>query len=63
MHYKLPTLLEIDTAMMEADGDTIWHAGVTVYLVESVDSEYITQIPNDHPEYEVARARWVDEEE
>ena len=48
---------------MEADGDTIWHAGVTVYLVESVDPEYITRISNDHPEYEVARARWVDEEE
>ena len=63
VHYKLPTLLEIDTARMEADGDTIWHAGVTVYLVESVDPEYITQISNDHPEYEVARARWVDEEE
>lgn len=63
VHYKLPTILEIDTARMEAEGDTIWHAGVTVYLVESVDPEYIAQISNDHPEYEVARARWVDEEE
>ena len=41
---------------MEADGETIWHAGVTVYLVESVDSGYLTKIDNDHPEYEVARA-------
>ena len=49
---------------MVADGETIWHAGVTVYLVESVDGQYLNVIANDHPEYEVARARWpVDEEE
>ena len=63
VHYNLPTILEIDTARMVADGETIWHAGVTVYLVESVDSGYLTKIENDHPEYEVARARWVVDEE
>jgi RNA:NAD 2'-phosphotransferase (TPT1/KptA family) len=64
VHYNLPTLLEVDTARMVADGETVWHAGVTVYLVESVDGQYLSVIANDHPEYEVARARWpVDEEE
>ncbi|MBT3357612.1 MAG: RNA 2'-phosphotransferase [Euryarchaeota archaeon] len=63
VHHSLPTILEIDTAQMVAAGETIWHAGVTVYLTESVDSEYINKISNDDPEYETARARWVDEEE
>mgnify|MGYP006170533891 FL=1 len=63
VHYKLPTILEIDTAQMVAAGETIWHAGVTVYLTESVGSGYINKISNDDPEYETARARWVDEEE
>ena len=48
---------------MVAAGETIWHAGVTVYLTESVGSGYINKISNDDPEYETARARWVDEEE
>jgi hypothetical protein len=47
---------------MCADGETIWHAGVTVYLVESVEPKYLTVIDNDNPEYEVARARWDEEE-
>jgi RNA:NAD 2'-phosphotransferase (TPT1/KptA family) len=63
VHYNLPTILEVDTARMVADGETIWHAGITVYLVESVDGGYLTTIANDNPEYEVARARWVEEEE
>ncbi len=62
VHYPLPTILEVDTAQMNAAGETIWHAGVTVYLVESVPSQYISIIDNDDPEYVVARARWEEEE-
>lgn len=62
VHYPLPTILEVDTAQMNAAGETIWHAGITVYLVESVPSQYISVIDNDDPEYVVARARWEEEE-
>ena len=47
---------------MYAAGETIWHAGVTVYLTESVSPEYLSVIDNDDPEYLVARARWTEEE-
>ncbi len=63
VHFPLPTILEVDTAQMHAAGETIWHAGVTVYLTESVPSQYLSVIDNDNPEYVVARARWADEEE
>ena len=62
VHHNLPTLLEVDTARMVASGDTIWHAGVTVYLADEVSAEYLTLIPNDHPEYELARVHWDEEE-
>ena len=63
VHFPLPTILEVDTAQMNAAGETIWHAGVTVYLVDSVPPQYITAIDNDNSEYILARARWEDEEE
>jgi putative RNA 2'-phosphotransferase len=63
VHFPLPTILEVDTAQMNAAGETIWHAGVTVYLVDSVPPQYITAIDNDNSEYVLARARWEDEEE
>ena len=47
---------------MVASGDTIWHAGVTVYLADDVAAEYLSVIPNDHPEYELARVHWDEEE-
>ena len=56
VHFPLPTILEVDTAQMNAAGETIWHAGVTVYLVDSVPPQY-------NSEYVLARARWEDEEE
>ena len=62
VHFPLPTILEVDTAQMYAAGETIWHAGVTVYLTESVPPEYLSVIDNDDPEYLVARARWTEEE-
>lgn len=62
VHYKLPTILEVDTAQMHAAGETIWHAGVTVYLTENVPAQYLTVVDNEDPEYVLARARWVEEE-
>jgi len=62
VHFKLPTILEVDTAQMYAAGETIWHAGVTVYLTENVPPQYLTVVDNDDPEYVLARARWQEEE-
>lgn len=62
VHFKLPTILEVDTAQMHAAGETIWHAGVTVYLTENVPAQYLTVVDTEDPEYVLARARWVEEE-
>ena len=62
VHFKLPTILEVDTAQMHAAGETIWHAGVTVYLTENVPAQYLSVVDNEDPEYVLARARWVEEE-
>jgi len=62
VHFELPTILEVDTAQMYAAGETIWHAGVTVYLTENVPAQYLTVVDNEDPEYVLARARWVEEE-
>ena len=63
VHHSLPTILEVDTAQMNAAGETIWHAGVTVFLTESVPAQYLSKVENDDPEYVLARAKWEDEEE
>ena len=47
---------------MYALQETIWHAGVTVYLSENVPAQYLTVVDNEDPEYVLARARWVEEE-
>ena len=62
VHHTLPTLLEVDTARMVAAGETIWHAGITVYLADKAPAEYLSVIANDHPEYELARVHWDEEE-
>jgi len=62
VHHTLPTLLEVDTARMVAAGETIWHAGITVYLTDKAPAEYLSVIANDHPEYELARVHWEEEE-
>ena len=61
VHHASPTLLEVDTARMVASGDTIWHAGVTVYLADSVPGEFLNVLPDNDPEFEAARARWEEE--
>ena len=62
VHFALPTILEVDTAQMYAAGETIWHAGITVYLTENVPPQYLSVVDNDNPEYVLARARWTEEE-
>jgi len=62
VHFALPTILEVDTAQMYAAGETIWHAGITVYLTENVPPQYLSVVDNDDPEYVLARARWTEEE-
>jgi RNA:NAD 2'-phosphotransferase (TPT1/KptA family) len=62
IHHAIPTLLEVDTARLVAAGETVWHAGITVYLAEFVPGKYLSTVPNDHPEYELARVHWAEEE-
>tara|TARA_Y100000766_G_scaffold97539_1_gene83194 strand:+ start:2540 stop:3265 length:726 start_codon:yes stop_codon:yes gene_type:complete len=62
VHHSSPTILEVDTASMVASGETVWHAGVTVYLVDSVAGEYLSILPHDDPEFQLARAKWDEEE-
>lgn len=63
VHFPLPTILEVDTAQMIAAGETIWHAGITVYLTDNTPAKYLSVIDNDDADYVLARARWTDEEE
>ena len=62
VHHSRPAILEVDTASMVASGDTVWHAGVTVYLADSVAGEYLSVLPDDDPEFQLARAKWDEEE-
>jgi hypothetical protein len=48
---------------MIAAGETIWHAGITVYLTDNTPAKYLSVIDNDDADYVLARARWTDEEE
>jgi hypothetical protein len=47
---------------MVASGETIWHAGVTVYLSESVAGEYLSIVGQDDPELSLLRETWFEEE-
>ena len=62
VHHSRPTILEVDTASMVASGETVWQAGVTVYLADSVAGEYLSVLPDDDPEFVLARAKWDEEE-
>jgi hypothetical protein len=46
---------------MVASGETIWHAGVTVYLTDAVSGDFLSILPDDDSEFEAARARWEEE--
>lgn len=62
VHHHRPTIVEVDCIRMEADGDSIFHAGTTVFLTEEVDPRYCNLIDDDHPELVVCIADWEAEE-
>ena len=61
-HHSDPTIIEVDTARMSASGETIWHAGVTVYLTDSVASEFLSVVGPEDPELSLLRESWFEEE-
>ena len=63
VHRDDPAILEVDTARMVANGETVWHAGITVYLAENVSGEYLSIIDPDDPELSLLRGSWLEEEE
>lgn len=62
VHHSHPVILEVDTARMEAAGETVWRAGTTVYLTEKVDPEYIDSVDESNPELAPLVAQWEEEE-
>ena len=47
---------------MVASGETIWHAGVTVFLTDSVAGEFLSIVEEDDPELSLLRETWSEEE-
>ena len=62
VHRDDPTIIEVDTARMVATGETIWHAGVTVFLTENVPGEYLDIVGADDPELSLLREAWQEQE-
>tara|TARA_B100000700_G_scaffold174398_1_gene192572 strand:+ start:408 stop:1103 length:696 start_codon:yes stop_codon:yes gene_type:complete len=62
VHHNDPAIIEVDTARMVASGETIWHAGVTVFLAENVAGEYLSIVDKDDPELSLLRDMWAEEE-
>jgi putative RNA 2'-phosphotransferase len=62
VHHHRPVIIEIDCIQMEANGDTIYHAGTVVYLTEEVEARYCAPLEGDHPELEACVAEWDEEE-
>tara|TARA_B100000959_G_C14978895_1_gene622631 strand:+ start:263 stop:949 length:687 start_codon:yes stop_codon:yes gene_type:complete len=62
VHRSDPTIIEVDTARMVASGETIWHAGVTVYLTENVAGEFLSIVDPEDPELSLLRGTWLEEE-
>jgi putative RNA 2'-phosphotransferase len=63
IHNNRPRIVEVDCIQMEANGDTIYHAGTTVYLTEEVEARYCSLVDEDHPELAECLDRWITEEE
>ena len=63
IHNNRPRIVEVDCIQMEANGDTIYHAGTTVYLTEEVEARYCSLVDEDHPELAECLNRWITEEE
>ncbi len=62
VHHDRPVILDVDTARMVASGNTVWHAGVTVYLAEGVDPEFLSVTDPDNPEMQILTSKWDEEE-
>lgn len=63
VHHAHPLIIEVDTIQMQADGNTVYRAGTTVYLTEDVPSEYCQLIADDNKEYELQVNSWSDDEQ
>jgi len=63
VHHAHPLIIEVDTIQMQADGNTVYRAGTTVYLTEDVPSEYCQLIADDNKEYELQVNSWDDDEQ
>ena len=61
-HHSDPCIIEVDTARMTASGETIWHAGVTVFLTDAVAGEFLSLVDRDDPELSLLRESWLEEE-
>ena len=62
VHRTNPDIIEVDSARMVANGETIWHAGVTVFLAENVLPEYLSIVSHDDPELSLLIESWQEEE-
>ena len=62
VHHFRPAIIEIDVIQMQASGNTIFHAGTTVYLTEIVDAQFCAQVPYDDTEYALMLEEWGEEE-
>ena len=62
VRHKRPVIIEIDCIQMEANGDTIYHAGTTVYLTEEVEARYCATVEADHPELVACVTDWEEED-
>ena len=63
VHHAHPLIIEVDTIQMQADGNTIFRAGTTVYLTEETPAEYCQLLPADNREYELLVDSWEDPEQ
>ncbi len=63
VHHLHPLIIEVDTIQMQADGNTIFRAGTTVYLTEETPPEYCQLLPADNREYELQVDSWADDEQ
>ena len=62
VHHVHPLIIEVDTIQMQADGNTIFRAGTTVYLTEETPPECCQLLPADNREYELLVDSWGDDE-
>ena len=59
---RRPVILEIDTAQMTANGDTVWKAGTSVYLAEKVEPQYLDRVEEEDGRLSPLIAKWEEEE-